>query len=307
MRFFGKKNNDVIPGRRRASDSPPLEQEANMFQRNRSLVRGSYSTRNNEEEASRSDRVHVHHLALKRRKVGVLLISVLLSALFLFWLITQFTAKATVTLSDTTTVRSVDDSIYVDSINKYMDSHPLSRLRFALDVSDLANYLRTDKPEVLAIDNISAGSIGETSITLSMRHPIASWTISGSEYFVDSYGVAFQRNYYNNPSLQIVDNSGITPEQGTTVASNTFLGFVGRVVALSKVDGYVVEQAIIPANTTRQLEIQIKGITSHVIFSIDRAAGEQVEDMSRALKYLSEHGRSPAKVDVRVSGKAFYL
>jgi len=307
MRIFGKKNNDVIPGRRRASDSPPLEQEANMFQRNRSLVRGSYSTRNNEEEASRSDRVHVHHLALKRRKVGVLLISVLLSALFLFWLITQFTAKATVTLSDTTTVRSVDDSIYVDSINKYMDSHPLSRLRFALDVSDLANYLRTDKPEVLAIDNISAGSIGETSITLSMRHPIASWTISGSEYFVDSYGVAFQRNYYNNPSLQIVDNSGITPEQGTTVASNTFLGFVGRVVALSKVDGYVVEQAIIPANTTRQLEIQIKGITSHVIFSIDRAAGEQVEDMSRALKYLSEHGRSPAKVDVRVSGKAFYL
>jgi hypothetical protein len=196
--------------------------------------------------------------------------------------------------------------MYVESINKYMDSHPFSRLRFALDVNDLSNYLRTDKPEVLSIDKVSSESIGNTSITLSMRHPLASWTISGSEYFVDSYGVAFQRNYYTSPSLQIVDSSGITPEQGTTVASNNFLSFVGRVVALSKADNYIVEQAIIPAGTTRQLEIQIKGIKSHVIFSIDRAAGEQVEDMARALKYLSDHGQSPARVDVRVSGKAFY-
>jgi len=309
MRIFGKKNDNVLPGRRRAVDSTKSQQEpapANMFQRNRSLVRGSYSTRNNEEEANRSDRVHVHHLASKRRKVGVLLMSVLLFALFLFWLLTQFTAKVAVVLSDTSTVRSVDESIYVESINKYMDSHPLSRLRFALDVNDLSNYLRSDKPEVLSIDNVSEGSIGETSITLSMRHPLASWTISGSQYFVDSYGVAFQRNYYTSPLLQIVDSSGITPEQGTTVASNNFLSFVGRVVALSKADGYIVEQAIIPAGTTRQLEIQIKGIKSHVIFSIDRVAGEQVEDMARALKYLSDHGQSPARVDVRVSGKAFY-
>lgn len=310
MGLFRRGNTKSLPGRRRFNDQDKTDQELstdNMFQRNRSLVRGSYASRGSSSDGELSDRAHVHNLTSKRRKVGLLMVSVFSISIFVFWLLTQFTSKVVIALSDTTTVKSVEDSLYIKSINDYMDSHPFSRLRFALDVDDLTNYLHLERPEVLSVESVSSESIGSTTVTLSMRHPLAGWTIAGNDYFVDSYGVAFERNYYASPSLKIVDNSGITPEQGTTVASNNFLSFVGRVVALSKDNGYTVEQAIIPSGTTRQLEIQISGVKPHIIFSIDRAAGEQVEDMARSLKYLSDRGLSPAKVDVRVSGKAFYL
>jgi len=90
------------------------------------------------------------------------------------------------------------------------------------------------------------------------------------------------------------------------VASNRFLGFVGRIVALSKSSGYTVTQAVLPVGTTRQLEIRLKDVVPIVRLSIDRPAGEQVEDMSRTLGYFIGRGEAPAYVDVRVSGKAFY-
>jgi hypothetical protein len=139
-----------------------------------------------------------------------------------------------------------------------------------------------------------------------MRKPVAGWKIDNKQYFVDAKGVAFERNYYGNPTVQIVDDSGAVLQQGTTVASNRFLGFVGRIVALSKDRGYIVSQAILPAGTTRQLEVKIQDVGPLVKLSIDRPAGEQVEDMGRALVFLAGRGQSPAYVDVRVSGKAFY-
>jgi hypothetical protein len=194
----------------------------------------------------------------------------------------------------------------VRAINDYLGAHPLSRFRFALDTHDLALYLETVVPEIGDVTNVSLGSIGETNFTVAMRHPVAGWTINNVQYFVDAAGIAFQKNYFTRPSVQIVDNSGVALEQGTAIASNRFLGFVGRVVALSKSRGYTVTQAIIPKGTTRQLEIVLKEISSHVKLSVDRAVGEQVEDMARALNYLKAHKSIPSYIDVRVSGKAFY-
>ncbi|MDB5167497.1 MAG: hypothetical protein JWN26_642 [Candidatus Saccharibacteria bacterium] len=279
-----------------------------IFARNRTLT-GSTSSRLSDVGHSsdlQSPRKTAHHLAQRRRKIGMVFLVVLGIVAVLFILLLQFTAVVTVSVSDTSLSKKLNESAYEKAINDYFGIHPLSRLRFALDKTDLKNYLVNVVPEVADVVDVSLGAIGETNVTLSMRHPVAGWTINSKQYFVDANGVAFEQNYFADPSVQIVDDSGVALQQGTTVASNRFLGFVGRIVSLSKDRGYNVVQAIIPSGTTRQLEVVIQGVVPHVKLSIDRPAGEQVEDMDRALIYLRAHGQSPSYVDVRVSGKAYY-
>ncbi len=307
-----KKTRPTLPGRRQNQGDVRIAAEPNerhnAFARNRTLTGTTSSYVNDAGQLGglQSPRSHAHHLAIRRRKIGGIFLFVLIVAAVLFTLLMQFTAVVTVSVSDATISKKVDSAVYTKAINDYLAIHPLSRLRFALDESSLNNYLIATVPEVASVSDISFGGIGETNIGLTMRRPVAGWSINSKQYYVDANGVAFERNYYNEPTVQIVDDSGVALQQGTTVASNRFLGFVGRVVALSKQRGYDVVQAIIPVGTTRQLEVVLQNIKEHVKLSIDRPAGEQVEDMDRAIKYLNSQGKTPGYIDVRVSGEAFY-
>lgn len=314
MGLFKKKTTDNIPGRRRHNDTPvrePATPSRNQytFQRNRTLT-GSTS---NDLSTTRyqtdlqSPRTQAHHLAMRRRKISATLLTVIAITAVLGFLLSQFTGRVVAVSGDSAVSRSVDALMYEQAINDYLGANPLERFRFALDMPKLTQYLTQKLPEVENVSSVSMGGIGETNFALIMRRPIAGWTIDSKQYFVDSYGIAFERNYYASPDVEIIDQSGVSVQKGSAVASNRFLGFVGRVVALSKNSGYTVVQAIIPQDTTRQLEIRIKDVTPLVKLSIDRPAGEQIEDMSRALGYLSSHGLKPGYVDVRVSGKAFYM
>lgn len=312
MAILRKKSSDA-PRRRQSSGAPIRpsavdDQRQNLFQRNRTLT-GSTSNRmsaTHHPTDLQSPRTHVHHLAQRRRKIGSVLLIVITSATILLWLLVQLTARVVVSVSDTSVSRPIETALYEKAINEYLGLNPISRLRFAMDPTSLSAYLSQVLPEVAGVTRMSLVSIGETNFTLAMRQPVAGWKIDATQYFVDARGVAFQRNYYENPTVQIIDDSGAALQQGTTVASNRFLGFVGRIVALSKERGYTVTQAILPAGTTRQLEIRIKDVAPLVRLSIDRPAGEQVEDMGRALVYFASRGQAPEYADVRVSGKAFY-
>jgi len=312
MALFSKKTTNY-PRRRQTSgtdnrDSGQSPSNQYIFQRNRTLTGSTSSQLSDPGRQSdlKSPRTHAHHLALRRRKIGAIFLIVLGACLFLFMLLMQFTASVTVDVSNANISKKIDDARYIKAINDYLGLHPFSRLRFALNKTDLKDYLVSVVPEVADVTNVSLGTIGQTNVTLSMRQPVAGWTINLNQYFVDANGVAYQQNYFAAPAVEIVDQSGVALEQGTTVASNNFLGFVGRVVALSASRKYQVTQAIIPSGTTRELEIVLQGVTPHVRLSIDRPAGEQVEDMDNALKYLAAHGQAPSYIDVRVSGKAFY-
>jgi hypothetical protein len=245
-------------------------------------------------------------LTVKRRKVGSVLLGIIVLSSFLFWILTQFTARVTVSFGTVALTQQIDRSMYENVINDYLGANPFARLRFALDPVALSSYVSTRLPEVAAVSQVGMVMIGETHFDITIRHPVAGWTLNRTQYFVDDKGIAFQRNYFATPSVQIVDDSGISLEQGATIASNRFLGFVGRVVAFTQASGYVVTQAIIPTDTTRQLEIKLNGVVPLVKLSIDRPAGEQVEDMVRAVKYLVSQAQTPSYIDVRVSGKAFY-
>jgi cell division septal protein FtsQ len=295
--IFSKKQSGM-PGRRLANRDVSVPSQSDIFRRNRTLSGTTSSLE--------SPRTHVRHLSIQRRKIISILLIVISSAGLLWILVSNFTATAIVNVSSTDISKSIDYSYYGKAIQDYLDINPMSRFHFLLDQSALTAYVSGKFSEVANIVQQNMVNIGETNFAVTMRKPVAGWMINNKQYYVDSKGISFEQNYFSVPAVQIVDNSGVSLQTGTAIASNRFLSFAGRVVALAAASGYTVTQAELPVNTTRELEVRLKESNFLVKLSIDRPVGEQVEDMGRAVQYFINHGQVPAYIDVRVSGKAFY-
>lgn len=310
MALFSKKH--TIPARRRQSSQPTdrtpdssLEQRYS-FRRNRTLTGSTSSQVSATQESNaqlKSPRVQAHELARKRRRIGAVLFLVLVGSLALYGLISQFTANIVVRASDPTITL---EPVYEEVLQSYFAAHPGERLRFMLNETSLNEYMQVHTPEVASIEQVGSAGLGKSSYKLTMRRPIAGWSIRGSQQYVDASGAAFERNYYNSPGVQIVDKSGVEVESGQAVASNRFLSFVGLAVGQAKAQGYTVTQVIIPSGVTRQIELRLDGVGYSVKLSVDRSAGEQVEDMARSIRWLHTQGKAPKYLDVRIEGKAFY-
>jgi len=304
MMKFSRTSKPDVP-RRRSSDfvRPAAATETqNQFRRNQTIG----NIRRSDGEPV-SERARVHNLTRARQKITAILALVLGIIIVLTLLMSQFTARAIVTGSTAALSRPLNPGAYEKVINEYLAIHPVERLRFALDEDALSAYVSNSLPEVSQVSISGTKNIVEANFRLELRKPIAGWQINSKQFYVDTTGVVFQNNYYDTPGVQIIDQSGVSPEQGTTVASARLLSFVGRVVALSGQGSYTVTQAILPSGTTRQIEIRLKDIQPLVKLSIDRGAGEQVEDMIRSLTYLQSQGKSAQYIDVRVEGRAVYL
>jgi cell division septal protein FtsQ len=312
MALFSKKQPD-IPRRRQDGVSRVSERategslgERYAFRRNRTLT-GSASSQvvsTNESNAQlKSSRVQAHELARQRRHIGGILSLVLLGAITLAALVSQFTSHVVVRTSDVT--RTLEPA-YAEAIDAYLSRQPIERLRFLLREDALNEYVQSITPEVASVRVDGLAGLGKSLFIIEMRQPIAGWSIRGTQQYVDASGTSFARNHYSTPQVQIIDNSGVQVEVGQAVASNQFLGFVGRVVGLSNAQQHTVTQVVIPQGTTRQIELHTKDVGFPIKLSIDRPAGEQVEDMTRALVWLKAHGVTPEYLDVRVSGRAFY-
>ncbi len=309
MALFSKKQPNS-PRRRQAlpeqrTTAEELDQKY-TFRRNRTLTGSSSShitSANDANAQMRSPRLQVHDLARQRRHLGGTLLIVFVGAAAVYLLLSQFTATVQLRTDDATTRL---DGPYEKVIQDYFGTQPIERLRFLLNIEHLTTYIKTVTPEVQNVTVTGSDGLGKTYVTLSMRRPIAGWNVGGVQQYVDDTGIAFKQNYFASPTVQIVDNSGVTVTNGQAIASNRFLGFVGRLVGLAKTRGYDVQQVIIPRGTTRQVELRLATISYPLKFSIDRPAGEQAEDMARTLNYLNTHGITPEYVDLRVSNKAFY-
>ncbi|MEO5950263.1 MAG: hypothetical protein ABIQ04_02335 [Candidatus Saccharimonadales bacterium] len=309
MALFSKKQPDAARRRKSVPEQrvSPLElDEKYSFRRNRTLTGSSSSRIASANEASaqmKSPRVHIHDLAKKRRHLGLTLFLVVAVLMILYGMLSQFTAGVSLRTDDITTKLN---GSYSKIIQDYFNAQPIERFRFLLNIDHLSTYVQTMAPEVLSVTSTGSNGVGTTNMTLTMRHPVAGWNIQGSKQYVDSSGTAFEQNYFAEPAVQIIDDSGVTVTSGQAVASNRFLSFVGRLVGSVKGQGYTAEQIIIPRGTTRQVELRLLGITYPIKFSIDRPVGEQTEDMSRALAYLKAQNVNPQYIDLRVSNKAFY-
>lgn len=313
MQLRKKKKSSDIPGRRREASSGQRPTDSELadryaFRRNRTLTGSSSSQVVSSSEGNaqlKSPRVHAHHLALQRRQVGTVLSLIVLVCATLYILISQFTADTLVSIKNTPQRANIQ-ALYDPLIQEYYGQHPIERLRFLTNKRTFLDFMQSKAPEIDTIKIESSSKFATSQFLITPRQPITGWTIGGSQQFVDANGVAFSRNYYPAPQVQIVDNSGVPVTSGQAIASNRFLSFVGRLVGFSQQRGYAVEQVIIPVGTTRQIDLKIKGISYTIKCSIDRSAGEQAEDLDRSIKNLQQRGITPSFIDVRVSGKAFY-
>lgn len=309
MALFSRKKT-VVPRRRQGDSGGERASEESLaqryaFQRNRTLTGSASSSVVSSNEANaqlKSPRVQTHELVQKRRHVGLIFLLVLVLSGGLFVIISQFTASVVVRARDVSTTL---DPLYENVIQEYLSRQPVERLRFATNKDSLTEYVQSKAPEVASAEVEGSAGFGRSQFVISLRQPTAGWNVNGQQQYVDNTGTAFSRNYFTSPKVQIVDKSGIPAGTGP-VASNRFLGFVGRVVGLADRQGYVVHQIVIPQNTTRQIEATLEGVSYPIKFSVDRPAGEQVEDMIHALRWFTGKGITPQYLDVRVSGRAFY-
>lgn len=281
------------------------------FDRNRTITGTTSSNLNsaNEQNSSlKSDRIKAHDLSRSRRKATRALLVILVSIGFITWAISQFTAVPVVTLD-----KSFDYSLevaeperYESVIEDYLKSNPLARFRVVLDEQNLSNYVSQRLPEVESVGVAGRLKLGETEFVLSMRQPVASWLVGDKKYYVDGGGSAFDVNYFSEPTVQIVDETGVVSQVSDVLASNRMLSFVGRVVELARLQGYQVAKVVLPPETTRQINVELKSYSYYVKLSVDRPAGAQVEDMDNSIRHLKSRGVKPRYIDVRVGGRAFY-
>lgn len=315
MAAFLKKQPDT-PRRRqqpsvadnsRTAAPSSLDDQSALFRRNRTLT-GSISSKIGSAGESRSNlksaRVQAHELADQRRQIGGVLLVIMAVVILTAVLLWQFTADVVIATPGIS--RKIDTVKYQQAIQDYYGQNPFERLRFAANQQRMTDYVKSVTPEVEKITVNGNAGFASSKLSVAMRKPIAGWKIDNTQYYVDGQGVSFVTNYFSPPTVQIVDQSGVQLEPGAAIASNRFLGYVGRTVALAANDNHMVEQVIIPAGTTREIDLRIKGVNSPVKLLIDRPVGEQVEDMTRALAYFSAKGEQPAFIDVRVAGKAYY-
>jgi len=308
MALFSKKQT-VQPRRRRQSGVQPAPRVESPFRRGKTLT-GSTSVHVKQMTAVegstqfKSPRAKVHELAAKRRRIGGLLLLVLAASAALYGLVSQFTASSAVRATEGISLASSEP--YEQAIQEYFAQHPAERLRFLLNEATLTEFLQTKTPEVAEVVLQGSAGFGASTFQLTMRQPIVGWNIGSEKLFVDAAGVAFKKNYFENPKVQVIDQSGIPLESGRAVTSDRFLGFVGLAVGLTETNGYKVKEVILPRDTTREIELRLDNVAYPINLSVDRPAGEQVEDMARAVKWLHASGKNPKYVDVRVSGKAFY-
>lgn len=313
MKLLQKKQQ--LPNRRTTSSSREGRASADdlsaryTFRRNRTLTGSLVSEVGSAGEPRselRSPRVQAHHLRKHRRHLGLVLLAVAAVSAGLFWLVYQSVAGVQVRIA--APVPPTDSSIYEQKIQEYLNGHLLERNRATLNTDNLVEYLQDNGCPEVAGATVGSGpvGVGTSAITLTMRQAVVAWKTGRAQLFVDGQGVAFTRNYYDKPSVEVIDETGIQAVDNKVLASDRFLGFIGLAVSRLASQGFTVSKVVLPANTTRQIVLSIEGLAYPIKFSVDRSAGEQAEDTARAVRYLDGRGVTPEYLDVRVSGKAYY-
>lgn len=187
--------------------------------------------------------------------------------------------------------------------NDYYATRPFERLRFLTNRPALGAYVASKVPEVKTVDSLGGDGIGATRMALTLRVPVASWKTGGKTVFVDSDGVAFNHDYFDDKLVEVDDGGA-----GVSVAaSGSTVRYIGRLIALLKDNGTgVVTRAVLPAGTIRELDVYLKGRAYRVKVQLDRDVAGQAQDVKAALAYIDAHGGAGEYVDVRVEGKAYY-
>lgn len=305
MNFFKSRNKET-PVRRQ----PTLMsgQDAYTFRRSRTLT-GSLSSevRTIAEDHSqlKSPRLKLHQLQRHRRLVATGLGLSLILVVGLGWLVGQF-----IRLPDDITYTQAlnaqpDSAQYNETIQKYFAIHPTERFLFRLQPERLTDFVSDNHAEVESVV-VEKRTVGAFDVAFVLRQPVLSWRSGDSQLYVDTSGVPFRDNYFTEPRVAVDDRSGIKLEDTNVVASNRFIEFLGRIVGGVSQAGLNVDKVIIPAGTTREVDLQLASRAFPIKTHIDREPSSQAQDVVNAVRYLDSKQVVPQYIDVRIAGKAFY-
>lgn len=282
------------------------------FRRSRTL-QGSTSSNvkiiNQKRAKLQSERLKGQKLSKRRRQAMTVGTFLLVVAVSTWYLTSQYSTEVGSISFEPATSQEPEAMLYKKAIERYLTRQPSERFRFVLNEQQLNNYLAgASLPEVQRI-KASGGGDHKADFSIRLRVPIASWKTSGGQSFVDKEGVSFSRNYFSNPTVAIVDNSGVigTGRAGEAVVSERFLRFLGRLLDLVDSSGLgAVTEASLPQGATREIDIKLKDRPYFIKTHIDRDPAATTEDIKRVVQYLEQRKISPAYIDVRIAGRAFY-
>ena len=302
----------------RRDNQPPVRQprsseadQSYAFRRSRTIT-GSAATNvraaGEDRGQLRSPRLHEHSLRKHRRKLSAYLLLSVLAAGVLWYVISSYIGN-TINVGTSTTQpvsHSLDAAKYQDLAKRYLAERPFERFEFALNEEEFSRFMSTEAPEVSAATLTAGESLGSGQLSVRLREPVASWTIKGKQYFVDTDGLAFTTNYFAVPAVVVTDKSGINADAGV-IASTKLLRFIGRVVTLVNKSGLPpVEAVTLPAGSTREVDFKLKDREYSIKAHLDRDPAGQATDIINAVKYVDSKGIAPKYLDVRVSSKAYY-
>lgn len=287
-------------------------QDEYAFRRSRTLTgttSGEVKTVAESRSQLKTPRLKLHELRQQRRRILIRLSITLVLVSFLGYLVYDYIGLThTVAYPQPATVKLVkqpDTDGYIKTIHGYFMAHPFEQFLFSVNDVLLSAAVTKDHSEVDTVTPVrDASGLG---FVVNLRRPLMVWKTSHGQFYIDSHGKAFSLNDFAEPTLQVTDNSGISTETAGTVVSSRFISFLGQMVAAinQRQMGNVVAITI-PPNTTRELDVRLKGRDYDVKTNIDRDPLQQAEDIANALKFMDSKGIHPQYVDARVEGKAFY-
>jgi len=254
-----------------------------------------------------SDRLKKQILRRRRRLLVVSLVGLTVVIGGLYYLVSQYsTTVRNITFEPAALSRQPPAGPYQRAIVSYLETQPAQRFRFALDPHRLTKALAQENPEIGSVE-ATGGGMGYSDFRLTFRTAVVGWKLADKHYFVDSAGETFEKNYSQVPSVSVVDKSGATLSRGDIVASRGFLKFLGRLVAVTSTSGLgEVSEASLPPGTTREIDIKLKARGYTIKTHTDRDPAHEVEDLQRVISYLEHRKITPAYIDVRVAGRAYY-
>jgi len=308
MRLFGGRKKSQVEIR---NPSITAQNDAYTFRRSRTITGSSASTvraATEDRGQLRSTRLQEHDLRRHRRKLSFYLLLCLALIALLGITVEQYSGNDVVISASSAeaSTKDIDAERYRQLATDYYNAHPLEHFRFALNMEAFAEDLRAKAPEVANAEVVRSDEVLRGEVKLTFRKPVVSWDIKGQKYYVDAGGEAFQINYYSEPAVTVVDESGIDPSTGA-IASGRFLRFMGRLITLVNESGVTtVSGVVIPRGVTREIDLKLSGVGYPFKTNLDRDPAGQAVDVVNAYKHFTSRGITPQYVDVRVSSKAFY-
>ena len=255
-------------------------------------------------EKEKSARLENRKLIIQRRKISSFFIFILIFIVAVIIILFQFVAS--VDIEGEKTEKSIPKEKYVSAINQYYYKQPIERIRANLKKDDLVAYLQREYPEIDDVLNISMISLTKYKFKIKFRQPVASWTSNNKTLYVDKNGVSFSDNYYSSPRLSVIDESNIRTHSGKSIASSSFIGFVGKIVSEADSRGIYIEKIVIPPASLRQIQIFVKDVPYSIKLLTTASPEGQIANLDSAIKYFSNNKINPKYLDLRVEGKGYY-